>query len=122
MSTDKVRIYKLAQELSLENKDVLDACKQLDIAVKSHSSTITEDEAAKIRKTVSSAEPKRPASPPRRTAAAATPKKPNAPPKPVKKPHKQQILEVRKRTEQPELVSSSAASTNSAEASVEASP
>lgn len=45
----KVRIYDLSKELSLENKDILEICEQLNIAVKSHSSTITESDAERIK-------------------------------------------------------------------------
>jgi translation initiation factor IF-2 len=45
----KVRIYDLSKELSLENKDILEICGQLNISVKSHSSTITESEAERIK-------------------------------------------------------------------------
>ncbi len=45
----KVRVYELTRELNLETKDILAICEQLDIAVKSHSSTITESEANLIR-------------------------------------------------------------------------
>jgi translation initiation factor IF-2 len=50
MNNGKVRIYELSKELNLENKDILAVCERLDIPVKSHSSTITEEEAARIRK------------------------------------------------------------------------
>ncbi|MDY6937450.1 MAG: translation initiation factor IF-2 [Cyanobacteriota bacterium] len=49
MSNGKVRIYELSNELDLKNKDILTICEQLDIAVKSHSSTITSDDADRIR-------------------------------------------------------------------------
>ena len=49
MNNGKVRIYELSRELNLENKDILGICDQLNIAVKSHSSTITESEAEQIR-------------------------------------------------------------------------
>lgn len=45
----KVRIYDLSKELNLENKDILEICAQLNIAVKSHSSTITESQAERIK-------------------------------------------------------------------------
>ncbi|MBD2088507.1 translation initiation factor IF-2 [Microcoleus sp. FACHB-1515] len=45
----KVRIYDLSRELNLDNRDILAVCNQLNISVKSHSSTITEAEAAQIR-------------------------------------------------------------------------
>ncbi len=50
-STGKVRIYDLTKELNLETKEVMSICQQLDIAVKSHSSTIAEEDAARIRAT-----------------------------------------------------------------------
>ena len=48
-SSGKVRIYELSKDLGLENKDVLDAAEKLSIAAKSHSSSISDDEAGKIR-------------------------------------------------------------------------
>jgi len=48
-SSGKVRIYELSKDLGLENKDVLDAAEKLSIAAKSHSSSISDDEAAQIR-------------------------------------------------------------------------
>lgn len=49
MNNGKVRIYELSRELDIENKDVLAICDRLNISAKSHSSTITEQEAARIR-------------------------------------------------------------------------
>jgi translation initiation factor IF-2 len=49
MNNAKVRIYELSKELNLDNKELLAICDQLSIAVKSHSSTITESEAERIR-------------------------------------------------------------------------
>jgi translation initiation factor IF-2 len=49
MNNGKVRIYDLSKDLHLENKDILDICEQLNISAKSHSSTITESEAERIR-------------------------------------------------------------------------
>jgi len=51
MNNGKVRIYELSKELNLENKDILAVCDSLNISVKSHSSTITESDAQRIRKT-----------------------------------------------------------------------
>ena len=39
MNSGKVRIYELSRELNLENKDILTICDQLNISVKSHSSS-----------------------------------------------------------------------------------
>ncbi len=49
MTNGKVRIYELSKELNLDNKELLAICDQLDIAVKSHSSTIAESDAQLIR-------------------------------------------------------------------------
>lgn len=49
MNNGKVRIYDLSKDLHLENKDILDICDRLNISVKSHSSTISESEAERIR-------------------------------------------------------------------------
>jgi len=49
MNNGKVRIYDLSKELNLDNKELLAICDQLSIAVKSHSSTISESEAEQIR-------------------------------------------------------------------------
>ncbi|HEY9799897.1 MAG TPA: translation initiation factor IF-2 [Leptolyngbyaceae cyanobacterium] len=49
MNNGKVRIYELSKELNLDNKELLAICDQLNIAVKSHSSTISESEAESIR-------------------------------------------------------------------------
>ncbi|WP_411868370.1 translation initiation factor IF-2 [Vulcanococcus limneticus] len=48
-SSGKVRIYELSRDLGLENKDVLEAAEKLSIAAKSHSSSISDDEASRIR-------------------------------------------------------------------------
>ncbi|MEY4518622.1 MAG: translation initiation factor, partial [Cyanobacteriota bacterium] len=49
MNNGKVRIYELSKELNLDNKDIKEICEQLNIAVKSHSSTITVDDAQRVR-------------------------------------------------------------------------
>jgi translation initiation factor IF-2 len=48
MSNGKVRIYELSKELNLENKDLLGICEDLNIVVKSHSSSISEAESEQI--------------------------------------------------------------------------
>jgi len=97
MNNGKVRIYELSKELNLDNKELLAICDQLNIAVKSHSSTISESEAEHIRSAaeklaVTNGSPKK--------ELGITSHKPNSPqnggrnrPAP---PHKQQILEIRK--------------------------
>lgn len=75
-SSGKVRIYELSKDLGLDNKDVLDAAEKLSIAAKSHSSSISDDEASRIRsmigvnvgsQTPSRTEPAAPAPRPRRS-------------------------------------------------------
>jgi translation initiation factor IF-2 len=84
----KVRIYELSKELNLDNRDILTVCDKLNISVKSHSSTITEEEAAQIR---AAAENYTPA--PAAKSSSQSPSKPSVVKPPVKK---QQILEVRR--------------------------
>jgi len=48
MNNGKVRIYDLSKELNFDNRELLAICDQLNIAVKSHSSTISETEAEQI--------------------------------------------------------------------------
>ena len=99
MNNSKVRIYDLSKELNLENKDILVVCDQLDIAVKSHSSTISEEDAQRIRtaaKKHSGSSNGQVSSP-----KAPLPPQPGKRPKmaPIKKspPKPQQILAVRSR-------------------------
>ncbi len=47
--SDKIRIYELSRDLNLDNKDILDAAQKLSISVKSHSSSISTEEAKKIK-------------------------------------------------------------------------
>lgn len=94
MNNGKVRIYELSKELNLDNRDILAVCDQLNISVKSHSSTITEAEASLIR---TAAEKHTPSHTPSKSAssaqaAGAAPKQSTLQP-PVKK---QQILEIRR--------------------------
>ena len=67
-SSGKVRIYELSKDLGLDNKDVLDAAEKLSIAAKSHSSSISEAEAGKIRTMLNSGGASRPAAAPSKPA------------------------------------------------------
>ncbi|MEB3174614.1 MAG: translation initiation factor IF-2 [Cyanobacteriota bacterium] len=49
MNNAKVRIYDLSKELHLENREILEVCDDLNIAYKSHSSTISETDAERIK-------------------------------------------------------------------------
>ena len=51
--SDKIRIYELSRDLNLENKDILDAAQKLSITVKSHSSSITAEDAKRIKNLIS---------------------------------------------------------------------
>ncbi len=93
MNNGKVRIYELSRELDLDNKDILAICERLEIAVKSHSSTITESDAERIRGAAAGAPKRSLQKPTPRPKQKPTLTKPKAPNRPVRK---QQILEVRR--------------------------
>ena len=46
----KIRVYELARELGLTNKETLDLCDALGVGVKSHSSSIVDAQADRIRR------------------------------------------------------------------------
>ena len=50
MATKKIRVYELARELGVENQVVLDLAEQLKIGVKSHSSSIDDPSADRVRR------------------------------------------------------------------------
>ena len=94
MNNGKVRIYELSKELNLDNKELLAICDQLNIAVKSHSSTITESEAQRIRSAAEKLPPNR-----HNSSQTGSRSRPAAPKKP-------EILEIRK----PKVVKNSTSS------------
>jgi translation initiation factor IF-2 len=47
--TDKVRIYDIAREMGRDSRDVLEVCEQLGIPFKTHSSTISPEQAELVR-------------------------------------------------------------------------
>ncbi len=89
MNSGKVRIYELSKELNLDNKDILAICDRLDIAVKSHSSTIAESEAEQIRSAAQSARQHQASNRPDRP-------RPNLLKNGSRPEKKQQILEIRR--------------------------
>ena len=93
MNSGKVRVYELSRELNLDNKDILAICEQLNISIKSHSSTITDTEAERIRAAAPAAAAEK------YTSAHASVSKPQVKTRfsvsvPVQK--KQQIVEIRR--------------------------
>ena len=99
MNNIKVRIYDLSKELDLDNKELLAICEQLDISVKSHSSTISEDEAARIRTKAEKQIKQTVGIAPQRKESTANSKantQMSNVTKPKPAPNKQQILEIRK--------------------------
>ena len=53
MSAEKIRVYDLAKELNLPNKDVIDLLKKnIGVVVKSHSSSISADDAESLKKSL----------------------------------------------------------------------
>ncbi|MBD2446758.1 translation initiation factor IF-2 [Nostoc sp. FACHB-152] len=114
MNNGKVRIYELSKELNLDNKELLAICDQLNIAVKSHSSTISESEAERIR---TAAEKQAVTNGTAKKELGTTTHKPNSHQtgshsRPAPPSHKQQILEIRK----PKILRNN--NTNAPEASV----
>lgn len=102
MNNGKVRIYELSKELNLDNRDILAVCDQLGISVKSHSSTISDEEAAQIRAAAprSSAPIATATEPDNRDASQASPS--SSSPKGISKPQptvkKPPIIEIRRPT------------------------
>ncbi len=88
----KVRIYELSKELNLDNKDIKEICEQLNIAVKSHSSTITASQAERVKAMAAKS--------PLAEKTTNSPKKEAKPPKALAK-RKQQILAVHHRGDAP---------------------
>ena len=46
----KIRVYELAKELGIDNKDLITRLEKLGIAVKAHSSSLEEDDAQRVRR------------------------------------------------------------------------
>ncbi|WP_035987082.1 translation initiation factor IF-2 [Leptolyngbya sp. KIOST-1] len=93
----KVRIYELSKELNLDNKDILAIASRLDIAVKSHSSTIAESDADQIRAAARQSRANGGANRPSGGANRPDRPRPAAPVKNSARPErKQQILEIRR--------------------------
>ncbi|MBO0894476.1 MAG: translation initiation factor IF-2 N-terminal domain-containing protein, partial [Acidimicrobiales bacterium] len=59
----KIRVYELARELGLTNKEALDLCGVLGIGVKSHSSSIEDAQADRVRRRADAEGLRRPSQP-----------------------------------------------------------
>ena len=128
MPTKKIRVYELARELGLTNKEALDLCENLGIGVKSHSSSIEDAQADRarrkadqlgIRRDVSPPEPEAPkkgrgakkqaepvaaeAAPAPAESTPAEPTEPAAAPQPVSSGRDPRLITSRPATEQPDL-------------------
>ncbi len=89
----KIRVHELAKELGLTNKETLDLCVTLGIAVKTHSSSIEDPQADRVRRKaereglIREEQPPEPEKPKKATAKKATAKakaaEPEAPAKPA---------------------------------------
>ncbi|HWG75073.1 MAG TPA: translation initiation factor IF-2 [Acidimicrobiales bacterium] len=66
----KIRVYELARELGLQNKEALDLCIALGIGVKSHSSSIEDQQADRVRRKAEREGLRRDVQPPEPTADA----------------------------------------------------
>ena len=47
----KSRIYEIAKELNVDSKLIVEKLKEMNVEVKNHMSSITEEDAAKVRRT-----------------------------------------------------------------------
>jgi translation initiation factor IF-2 len=92
MNNGKVRIYELSKELNLDNKDIKEICEQLNIPVKSHSSTIDASEADRVKAVAAKS--------PRTDKANNSLKKESKPPQGSGK-RKQQILAIHHKADSP---------------------
>ena len=96
MAARRIRVYELARELGLSNKETLDLCAALGIGVKSHSSSIEEAQADRVRRKAEreglkrDVQPEEPAPPKKATkkkaAAAAAPAPAQPAPEPAATP------------------------------------
>ena len=94
----RIRLYALAKELGVANKDLVEKCKAMGLDVKSHSSTIGEDQAQAVRASYGKTAPAAPAVPapevaepapkPKEPAKAKEPPKPSRPPRSSRAPRR----------------------------------
>ncbi|MCZ7530688.1 MAG: translation initiation factor IF-2 N-terminal domain-containing protein [Acidimicrobiia bacterium] len=75
MAIKKIRVYELARELGVENKVVLELSEELRIGVKSHSSSIEEPQADRVRRLADSKGLRREPEPEKKPAKKKAPAK-----------------------------------------------
>src|SRR5918999_2336198 len=63
MANKRIRVYELARELGLSNEEALDLCERLRIGVKSHSSSIEDPQADRVRRLADAEGLRRPTQP-----------------------------------------------------------
>src|SRR5947199_10727565 len=83
MANKRIRVYELARELGLSNKEALDLCDRLRIGVKSHSSSLEDPQAHRVRRVADADGLRRPTqaeAEPEPAAAAAAPARADAAP------------------------------------------
>ena len=107
MNNEKVRIYDLSKELNLDNKNILEICEQLNVSVKSHSSTITESQAERVRAAAERYTPTHLSgkSQGRTSSGSDGTNSSGSPAQSNKKKHKQEILAIRKHNRQRSVTS-----------------
>src|SRR5207248_9014469 len=90
MANKRIRVYELARELGLSNKEALDLCERLRIGVKSHSSSIEDPQADRVRRLADAEGLRRPTQPDAEPEPAAAPSAPagdgGAAPEPAPEP------------------------------------
>jgi len=85
LATKKIRVHELARELGLTNKETLDLSVDLGIGVKSHSSSIEDPQADRVRRKADQLGLRRdvqPEEPKKDGSAAVAPPEPAEPPSP----------------------------------------
>src|ERR687885_268983 len=76
MANKRIRVYELARELGLSNKEALDLCERLRIGVKSHSSSIEDPQADRVRRLADAEGLRRPTQPEPEAEPAPAPVRP----------------------------------------------
>jgi translation initiation factor IF-2 len=97
MANKRIRVYELARELGLSNKEALELCERLRIGVKSHSSSIEDPQADRVRRLADTEGLRRPTQPEPEPEPAPAPVRPEPvvahpeepAPEPLTAPHRE---------------------------------